>query len=453
MRLRRGISALTVGAALLAPLLTAPPGAGRAADTPRNCGWQFRFDPTAVNTLYPDQVANYWFLAAPAVPGATITLNGTYPHARYISLITYDPALRAVDGLNDQGIGPDPGSSNPFLAGANRTVTMRAYTVTVVFGQVPATRQPNTIYTTDADGAHVAPFFLVVYRIYRVDQAYDLQGDITGGVPLPKVTYNAPGAAPATLPDCPYPPVPPTTINQQIANAGSPASSPLFQYPGTNPPTYHKFYNLPTSLTQAPTDNGYTGTTIGDAASVYTMQLPSGGFLQNLDNAYVFAQLTHGYGNVAVVHGQLPTFPETYPNATTMGTGQLRYWSLCTNDGPSERYYGCLNDDKLHLDANGYYTIVISTDAARPVCTQPPPTGPLPCADWLPWGPNGAVLVILRNMLPDPSFANSIQAYNFTSPPNGPTLPQSMAVYYPCTGYYSPAPPMPPPLPLPDLSF
>jgi hypothetical protein len=416
--------------ALLAATTGPRPGGAAGGDSPRNCGWEARFDPTAVNTLYPDQAANYWILALPAAPGATLTLHGLYPHARYISFTSYDVALRAVDGINDQEIDPDPGpppSQNPFLAGAQRNTPdqVRHYTVTVVFGQRTSAAH-NVLYTTDQQGDLSAQYFLVVYRVYRADQKYAARGDITGGAGLPMVTYNLPGAPGATLPACPYPVVPQSGVNQTIANSGSATSQPLLAYPGTNPPTYHKFFNQPTSTAEGATDNGYTGTTIGDTVAPYTMQLPRGGFLQNLDNAYIFAQLTHGYGNIAVVHGRLPTFPQTYDNVPVMGTGQLRYWSLCSNDGPSQRYYGCLADDQVVLDSSGDYTIVVSTAAARPA------NATAACGvSWLPWGPNSAVLLIMRNMLPDPAFTQSIQDASFGA------VQADMGPYYPSTTYSS----------------
>ena len=49
-----------------------------------------------------------------------------------------DIAAESEDSLADVQIAPDPGSSNPFAAGADRTTERRAYTVDVVSGAVPA---------------------------------------------------------------------------------------------------------------------------------------------------------------------------------------------------------------------------------------------------------------------------------------------------------------------------
>jgi hypothetical protein len=419
----------TISAAFVAGLLaTAVPGPIHAhgGESPRSCAWEARLDPTALNALYPDEAANYWLLLLPAAPGATLTIHGLYAHARYVSFTSYDAGVRAVDGLNDQRIDPDPGSGNPFIAGAARDTIddRRHYTVSVVFGQRPATAPDNVLFTTSADGSRSSQVFFLAYRVFRPDGGLD----IAGGEGLPSVTYNAPGGASVTLPQCPLPVVPANGVNPAIADSGSASSTPLVQFPGTNPPTYHKFFNQPTSTAQGATDNGYTGTTLGGVVTPYTMQLPHGGVLDNLDNAYVFAQLSHGYGNIAVIHARLPTFPQTLGGEPVMGTGQLRYWSLCTNDGPSQRFYGCLADDQVIVDQAGFYTVVVSTAAGRPA------NATAQCGvSWLPWGPSGATLVIMRNMLPRPNFTKSIQAARFGHET------EDMGAFYPATTYLSTA--------------
>src|SRR5438309_7331821 len=164
----------TAGAAAPAP----PPNPGTTSARPN------RLDPTAANTLYPDTAANYWVTNIPAVPGETLTITGQYPHGRYMSFTTYTPYLFSVDGLHDSAIAPDPGSTNPYLPGADRSATPRAYTVTAVFGQKPASPAPNSIYTTSADGSKTGSSFRIVYRVYRPDVGLDDKG----GVPLPQIT-------------------------------------------------------------------------------------------------------------------------------------------------------------------------------------------------------------------------------------------------------------------------
>jgi hypothetical protein len=394
--------------AALLVVLTLSLGPAHAAE--RNCAWQTRIDPTAFNSLYPDQFANYWVTTLPAVPGARLQIAGRYPHARYISFVSYAATLSSADGLADVDIAPDLGSTNPFLPAADRTVSARDYTVQVRFlatGEArPAQREPNTLYTSNADASKRGDVFNVIYRVYRSDAAYG--NDIAGGVGLPAVTYIAPDGSRTDIPTCSYQDVPPNPLNEQIANAGQENSNEgRLHHPGFNPPRWHKFYNFARSLSQGLTEGEYSGTSLSDAARPVAESLPPGGFADNPDNNYVFSLLSHGWGQIAVFRAKLPATPDTYPDAPVMQAGaQLRYWSMCSNDGPSQRYFGCVMDDQVRptVDAERYYTLVVSTPADRPA-TADAAHG----VTWLPWGPGGSVVLIMRNMLADARFANSIQ--------------------------------------------
>jgi hypothetical protein len=417
---------------MLVAALIAVPGHAQ-----RSCAWEARFDPALVNTAYPDQFANYWILALPAVPGSSLTIRGLYPHARYMSFVSYATTLQSADGLPDVAIEPDPGSDNPFRAGHARNTPdpMRRYTVTVRYLKpgkaVPAVRQTNTLYTASADGSKRGHAYTVIYRVYRPDAAH--ADDITGGAGLPSVTYNAPGGTSIEFPVCPYPEVPPTGVNGTVANAGgSNSGNGTIQHPGFNPPVWHKFQNFARSLSQGATENGYWGTTFSDALKPAADALPRGGFADNPDNNYIFTLLSHGHGQIAVFRAKLPTTPDTFPDTAVMPAGtQLRYWSMCSNDGPSQRFYGCVMDDGVAttLAVDGTYTIVVSTPPDRPASVA---DGSCSCV-WLPWGPGASVAMIMRNMLPDPSFTNAIQNARFGSEQ------QDLGSYYPAGCYMTAA--------------
>jgi hypothetical protein len=75
---------------------------------------------------------------------------------------------------------------------------------------------------------------------------------------------------------------------------------------------------------------------------------------------------------------------------------QLRYWSMCNNVGvipyPA---VACQADAMTNLDANEFYTYVVSNDPAPPSWL---PAG----ATWLPWGPTSLpITLIFRNILPE----------------------------------------------------
>ena len=403
--------------ALLAGLLAFVPAFAR---TSSGCVWEVKLDPGVFNTLFPDTHARYWGTVIPAVPGETLTIKGEFPHGRYMSFVSYSEALQSVDGLNDQHIQPDAGSTNPFFTGESRNGADRSYTVTVVQGQRPADAPDNVLYTANTSGDKSGHYFSVLYRVYQPDAGYD----VLGGVGLPTVIANLPNGTSAVLPDCPAPASAPDSVNDGFANSGNGGNgTKLAQFPGTDPPKWRKFYNFETSYAYA-TDNGYTGSTTGDSLVSLTTTLPKGGFADNPDNAYITLVAGSYYGNAIVLHGKLPTFPDTYPGSQTMGAGQLRYWSLCANEGISQRVNACLADYQVVTDSNGFYTIVVTNAANRPSNAN------AACGvNWLPWGPSSGSVLIMRNMLPDPGFTNSIQSARYDQ------LSSDLGDYFPVTSY------------------
>ena len=54
--------------------------------------------------LFPDAAARYWVAPLPIPPGFHVEIDGQFPHARYMSFMTYDPATRAIDGIHDSEV-------------------------------------------------------------------------------------------------------------------------------------------------------------------------------------------------------------------------------------------------------------------------------------------------------------------------------------------------------------
>jgi hypothetical protein len=192
-----------------------------------------------------------------------------------------------------------------------------------------------------------------------------------------------------------------------------------------NPPVWHKFTNTVSGVVLAATDHQATGGTPSSVTSETDARLPSGGLFDNPDNKYVSTTFSRAFGQVLVFRAKAPTFPSTFEGDRVMGSGQLRYWSFCTN-AQTTAYYACKQDDQIPVDDDGYYTIVVSTAAARPRNATEA------CGvAWVPVGPLSSSLLILRNMLPDPSFAEAIQ--NASPGTEAATLGE----YYPRGTYYA----------------
>lgn len=411
-RRHRGGALVALAVALAGCLWMAAGTRGAGAATPAasgdptsSCPWGRSNNSRGGGAAYPDTAAHYFTVAIPAVPGETLTLHGTFPHARYISFTTYDPKTAAADNVNDQGIVPDAGGVNPYLADADRTATRRAFTLDVVFGQRPASGAPrNTLYTTSQDGSHIGPAFIVIYRVYRPDTGRDETGD--GG--LPRITVNDPGGARQELAGCPGGPADaqPDAIGQanNKALSGDPLVSSPLQGPGLDPPIWRKFYNLAESLVQG-TDNGVVGSAASDGAQPVAAATGSGGFLQNLDNNYIATVLGAGYGQVVVVHGHVWGYVPTYQRQPRMAAATLRYWSVCSNEEATTRVYACLDDDQVVSTGSGDWTLVVSTAANRPR------NATAACGvNWLPFGAAPDDVLIIRNMLAQPGVTGTVQA-------------------------------------------
>jgi hypothetical protein len=220
----------------------------------------------------------------------------------------------------------------------------------------------------------------------------------------------------------------PTSSEVTGAYAGQNGAGTGPPYPGRNPPDWHRFVNLCRSGSDLLFDNA-AGDQLPQTGQDPCGSFGSGGFLSNLDNAYVYSFVSQGFGPIVVFHGRAPTFAATYPDAATMPAGsQLRYWSFCQNDPFSERYVACLRDDQVATDAAGNYTIVVSPPGDWPAPAQHRCAG---VVSWLPWGPQPQGVMLYRQMLPDPSFAQAIQNAAYGSEP------AQMGAYYPVGRYFT----------------
>src|SRR6202034_100509 len=164
----------------------------------------------------------------------------------------------------------------------------------------------------------------------------------------------------------------------------------------------------------------YAGTS--DASMISSLPLVGTGLGANPANGYVFTWLDRRFGpnhdghNIAVLRGELPTTPATYAGEAKMQGGtDLRYWSICNNQGlPSGETTGpCLADEEVPINAQRYYTIVISLPQDRPKNA----TDKCGVA-WMNWGTAGdgatrpdSTLMLLRNLTTTahPAFPQAVQ--------------------------------------------
>ncbi|QYG95161.1 hypothetical protein HC251_23860 [Iamia sp. SCSIO 61187] len=347
------------------------------------CAWPVRADEVTQNVAYPDTAATYWALSYALADGEELELAGTYPVARYASFITYGPAGGAIDVLTDSDIVPDPGGANPFAGdeGPPGTYTVR---LTRDEPQTDAGSAPDVLaarrgaVAPEASGGAPAPTFpegegppevvgvlgsgvgdddvvagTVIYRVYLA------AGDDPAGGPLPEVAVVGADGDRTPVPPCAEPAASPRAVELAEANG---------------PPTDR----------EAPPQPIFVRPETGTA-----------NLFPNPDNVYIATIASHRPGVVAVVTGRAPTFGLD---------GQVRYWSLCTNEYRKPYPVShCVADEDVVLDDEGRFTFVISTPEDRPA-TATTEAG----VTWVDWGSteHDAVL-LLRHMLADPAFAES----------------------------------------------
>lgn len=396
---------LGIAAAMLGAAVTFPASATAAAIDQTCVLALTKNDPSILNAFYPDEAANYWAGTYQAIPGTRLRITGRYPHARYSSFNVYDNSLRPLDAVADFEFAPDPGSSNPFRLGADRNAEPRDYTGFIEFTAPPAQPAPNTLYAgSGRDGAANYEGTLL-YRVYMPDGGLD----DTGGVGLPTVTLESvSGTQRPPRSVCEALSKPTTDAGVQAnANAdGLPVTKPANTFTAPVPGYVYAPHSNP------PVWNRAIGT-------------ENAGALATSDNSYLAARTSRAYGRVLEIRVKLPTFPDTRSGIDVMPTSELRYLSLCQND-VATRYVACRSDDRTVLDHDRFATYVISSPGDRPANARSE------CGrTWLPWGVVDDGYLLLRHMLPDPSFTGSIQA----STP-GPAEAK-MGDYFPSARYYA----------------
>lgn len=362
---------VALGAALcVAAVVSLPvaPASGSPA-TAASCGWSAPLSADTRNTLFIDAAATYWTAAVPIPPGGHLEVAGTFPDARYLSLMTYDARGRTIDHLVDADIDPDPGSVNPFRSEPAGRDRPRRYTVEVHAGPPEAgSTRPNVLATEDRSGTRTSGrSALLTLRVYLPDDS----ADPTGGVGLPSVaSVDADGRR---------------TVHQACTDTTTTAPGVGLRVPGgrgQDPPAWSRF--------------------------------SPDGLGENPDNAYVYETFMPSLGPVLTLQAKAPSVALRADEG-----GQLRYWSLCSNL-LTTAVHRCLADDEVPVADDGTWTIVVSRAADRPANAIPA------CGvAWLEAPPNEDSILVYRHMLPDPSFEQAIQQVE------AGREPEQMADYYP----------------------
>lgn len=382
--------------------------------------------------LAPDTNTDYYISVFQLPAGATVTLHGQFPRARFMSFTAYKNVAgqNGIPGnsLVDENIVPDAGSVNPFSGGGSREAADRSFTITISGEVEPASPAPNTLYAGQEGHTGETQTVEVIERIYRADRGLEAGG----GVALPAPTYNPVAGSPVSgesevcsdLSDVSGPtalneskfgvsPAQYKTLRSELPGTKEPAT-----HPAVNPIRWEKFFNQ--GYLAAPF---YRGTAYEPLISKLSTEATSGLYATPA-NAYALAYASRLFGpnteghNILVLHAKMPTHPATYNGDAVSedGSTQVRYWSLCNYTGISkgallEANSACLFDQEVPTTSSGHYTIVLSLPQDRPANARPG------CGvAWMNWGTAGdgegrpdLDALIVRNQLSNPSFAQSIE--------------------------------------------
>ena len=217
-------------------------------------------------------------------------------------------------------------------------------------------------------------------------------------------------------------------MNQQVAASnGLPATSPD-ETSGTNPPTWHKFFNLPIAFADATLENPYCRPgSPGRRRAAARPPRRQRRILSNIHNSYLYTGTNWSRGQVVVARMSARRPSDTRAGTAVMPAAQLRYFSVCQNEFFSERFIACRTDDqtagrrrRVH-DLRGEHARAAPGDA-RAGCG----------ITWLPRGPSQEGALIYRHMLPDPAFGQAIQRIATRAAEQA-----TMGDYFPRSRYYA----------------
>ena len=364
-------------------------------------------------------------------PARRLRLRGRYARARYQSINAYSEG-EPTDALADIATHPDPGSVNPFVAGARRDRSRRGVhrhgARRAPARRAPARRTRST--RRAASGAAIELF----YRVYEPDRGLDLDGGT--GLPEPELVRangtTARGARRVRRGERRQPLHPPAD-DRARRSGSSGATRPACDgstNPAYDPVRWERFFNIDYAQQAVLVDC----TNQGRSQRLSSPPAERGGFYSNRDNAYIFAHLSRKFGPVLVVRGRLPVVPRTYDRQRRMEAGQLRFWSLCTGESRvTLRTPDCVADRELPIDPER--AVHGRRVAARRTARR---TRRERCGiSWIDWGDRGDgagdpdyAVLIMRNMLPAAGFAQAVQRVQRPG-----TEPDVMGAHFPATSY------------------
>jgi hypothetical protein len=350
------------------------PAAHAAAPVLPACAWPLVTNgENFLNVATPDTNRTYWVMPIDLQRWQSVIFRGIYPHARAFNLTSYTATGDLIGTISDAQIRPDAGSVNPFTA--------------------PSPNTPQT-YTITANGiggggnslaVGGGGLVFVIYRVIAPNQGLDR----AGGVSLPSVTVRGVGGTQQLQP-CPF----------MQAELSLGAMIPILAASG-----YTEAANFLSTILTAANQRSTLGSPCTPRQPAGSNVVPFGpapaaNFFADPPTVYL---QTPNYclqpQRIMVIRGRGLVYPNTYFGGSVFdpafdGSVQVRYWSMCNNDGVIPYpVIACQADFETKLDQGQSYTYVISEDPA-------PPSWLPKYATWLPWGPPNVPITVIFRVIP-----------------------------------------------------
>ena len=389
-----------------------------AATDAQPCSWWIETSLANSNVFYPDTSAAYWTMGYGTDEVDEITLSGEYPNARYFARQAYggDAQLFKSPGgqlsaITDFEIAPDPDSINPWV---NDAAAGGAWTLTLSdtkTGQNVLPLSPQQAVEPLIPGTPADLNFLMM-RIYVPTGSFN-------AMPLPEVTLHYKDGSTELLSQC-------TKADRKVlAKTKAGASLVKALTDRKNPPIPDCGNDCPPEL---------------ESFKVQSLATP----FPNASSAYIGALFTPQKGRVVVMRATMPTTPSgTTPEVWPAGK-DLRYWSFCnyvyTSPYPAvvvgrgeNKVVGCTADYQTPSTrgaAGNQVTLVLSFPSDKKRIDKR--LAKSKAMTWLPMSARYGTtqeFIALRNMLPNPAFAQSATSIEVT---NDPAAAEAvMGEYYP----------------------
>jgi len=391
------------------------------------CAWWVETSMSTTNVLYPDTAAAYWTMPYLTDEAERIDVNGTYLDARYFAIQAYgaDAQLFASAGGQESAIADfeivaDAAATNPWDVpgdpGGNWTVTLADEPISGATNQLPLSPQ-GTVKPLIPEIPATTAFLMI--RVYLPADGFAALRGV-----LPEVTITNGDGSVRNLEPC--------SPKQRTVLAATKDGKALVKA-------------LKSRNTPANADCGDTCPPDLEFFKVGSGATP----FPNANSAYIGALYTPKQGMLVVARAVMPTTSSGESPQVWPGGKQLRYWSICNYvhkapfpavetvvGGKGKKVVGCTNDTTTSLSPSGTATLVLSFPADKKAIGKR--LSRMSATTWLPMSPRYGTtqeLLAFRNMLPNPSFAQS--ATNIPTTGDPAAAQATMGRYYPQIGMCS----------------